>query len=42
MLEVMTPEQTERYVEITSPEFIASFLRICRMCRIRSRKLREA
>ena len=24
MLEVMTPEQTERYVEITSPEFIAA------------------
>jgi hypothetical protein len=23
MLEVMTPEQTERYIEITSPEFIA-------------------
>lgn len=25
MLEVMTPEQTPRYVEITSPEFIAIF-----------------
>ncbi|MBC7899715.1 MAG: hypothetical protein H7070_06640 [Saprospiraceae bacterium] len=25
MLEVMTPEQTQRYVEITSPEFIAKF-----------------
>jgi hypothetical protein len=25
MLEVMTPEQTARYVEITSPEFIAQF-----------------
>ena len=25
MLEVMTPEQTARYVEITSPEFIAEF-----------------
>ena len=24
MLEVMTPEQTERYVEITNPEFIAA------------------
>jgi len=24
MLEVMTPEQTERYIEITSPEFIAN------------------
>ena len=25
LLEVMTPEQTARYVEITSPEFIANF-----------------
>lgn len=25
MLEVMTPEQTARYLEITSPEFIAQF-----------------
>jgi len=28
MLEVMTPEQTERYVEITKPEFFASMLGI--------------
>jgi hypothetical protein len=25
MLEVMTPEQTARYVEIANPEFIAQF-----------------
>lgn len=28
MLEVMTPEQTARYVEITSPEFIAAFFQM--------------
>jgi hypothetical protein len=28
MLEVMTPEQTARYVEITSPEFIAEVMRM--------------
>lgn len=28
MLEVMTPEQTERYIEITQPEFFASMLGI--------------
>ncbi len=28
MLEVMTPEQTERYIEITRPEFFASMLGI--------------
>jgi hypothetical protein len=28
MLEVMTPEQTARYVEITSPEFLAEGLKV--------------